>query len=382
MTYARSRLWLGISAVGSLVVLAAIGLVFQLPHRLLPNHGPGWTGEAAWLFALLLVYSVVHWPFDYLGGYHLPCHHGRLCQVLPVFVWSSFRATLLQVAILTGGGVAVMHAGRRLGLAGAIAAAGFLMICMVAFQIPLASAIGGLKPAPQGLEIVHGQLRNWTSDLPRTRIVESVDAGFSGGIAGLPFAETIVIPAHWVQQMSPAAVATQLLRRQTLIRSGARLRGLLVAMIWNLSGFALASRMPGAGFESLAAFVTLALWFNLWSFLGLLLLPSLSRPGVLEADAAALANGVPVAVLAETAASVDQLQDDEASRPKWVERIFHPIPSLTARQEAWRQDRAPVGAWHAARLALYLSWPCLGLLGRAVHCNSGRPELWVFLPAD
>jgi len=39
-------------------------------------------------------------------------------------------------------------------------------------------------------------------------------------------------------------------------------------------------------------------------------------------------------------------------------------------------------AWHAARTALYLSWAGVGLLGRAVHCNLGRPEVWVFLPSD
>jgi hypothetical protein len=35
-----------------------------------------------------------------------------------------------------------------------------------------------------------------------------------------------------------------------------------------------------------------------------------------------------------------------------------------------------------ARTALPMSWCCLGLLGRAVHCNAGRPELWVLLPTD
>lgn len=382
MTYARSRLWLGISAVGSLTILVTLSLALRLPERLLPNQAIGWREEAAWLLSMLLVYSFIHWPFDYLGGYRLPCHHGRLCQILPVFVWTSFRATLLQVAILTASAIAVMHSGRRFGLAGAIFTAGFLMSAMLALQLPLAKAIGGLKTTSPDMGDIYRQLTSWAAALPRIRVVESVDAGFSGGIAGIPSAETVVIPAHWLQQLSSSAVATQLLRRQALIQSGARLRGVLAAITWNLSGFALASRMPDSGFESLAAFVTLALWFNMWSFVGLLLLPSLSRPSVLAADAAALAGGVPVETLAQTAKAVDQMQDDEASRPKWVERIFHPIPSLVTRREAWRDNGSHLGAWHAARMALYLSWPCLGLLGRAVHCNSGRPQLWVFLPAD
>ena len=39
-------------------------------------------------------------------------------------------------------------------------------------------------------------------------------------------------------------------------------------------------------------------------------------------------------------------------------------------------------AWHLARTALYLSHAGLSLLPRAVHCNAGRPELWVYLPSD
>jgi hypothetical protein len=382
MTYARSRLWLGVSAVGSLVAIVVAALAFELPHRWLPDEPLGWLSETAWLAGLLTAYAVIHWPFDYLGGYHLPCRHGRFCQVLPVFVWTSFRATLLQIAILTAGAMLVLRGGRSFGLPGALLAAGGLMVAMLALQLPVARAIGGLKPAAPPLVGVQDQLRNWLPEMPPAEVVEAVDVGFSGGIAGLPAAEKVVIPAHWLQHLGAPKVAVQILRRQALIQSGARLRGVLLAMSWNLLGLALASRMPGSAFDSLAGFVTIVLWFNLWSFLGLLLLPSLSRPAVIEADAAALTKGVPETMLAQTVSAVDQLQDDEPSRPKWVERIFHPIPSVSSRQQAWRNRESRWGAWHAARLALYLAWPCLGLLGRAVHCNSGRPELWVFLPAD
>jgi hypothetical protein len=39
-----------------------------------------------------------------------------------------------------------------------------------------------------------------------------------------------------------------------------------------------------------------------------------------------------------------------------------------------------LGAWHAARTTLFLSWAGFGLLSRAVHCNSGRPEPWALPP--
>jgi hypothetical protein len=40
------------------------------------------------------------------------------------------------------------------------------------------------------------------------------------------------------------------------------------------------------------------------------------------------------------------------------------------------------GTWNAARTTVAISPAGLGLLGRAVHCNCGRPSLWVFLPID
>ncbi len=40
------------------------------------------------------------------------------------------------------------------------------------------------------------------------------------------------------------------------------------------------------------------------------------------------------------------------------------------------------GCRTAARVALYLCVAGLGLLGRVVHCNVGRPEAWVFVPGD
>jgi hypothetical protein len=58
------------------------------------------------------------------------------------------------------------------------------------------------------------------------------------------------------------------------------------------------------------------------------------------------------------------------------------VPSVDNRRRLTRGTSSSLGAWHVARLTLFLSWSCLGLLSRAVHCNAGRPELWVLLPTD
>ena len=65
-----------------------------------------------------------------------------------------------------------------------------------------------------------------------------------------------------------------------------------------------------------------------------------------------------------------------------VESIFHPIPSLESRRRALGDSPRGLAPWHVARTAIYLSIAGMNPLHRLVHCNVGRPELWVFLPAD
>jgi len=130
--------------------------------------------------------------------------------------------------------------------------------------------------------------------------------------------------------------------------------------------------------------VAMMAWFTLWSFLGVLVLPSLSRPAVLAADAFASRTHDP-ALVGETISMLDQWQDDEPERDARVETVFHPVPSRGARLRALAVSSTSASspaAWHATRMMLYLSWAGLGGLARAVHCNVGRPPVWVMLPGD
>jgi hypothetical protein len=70
---------------------------------------------------------------------------------------------------------------------------------------------------------------------------------------------------------------------------------------------------------------------------------------------------------------------------EWVEQVFHPVPSPTNRVHALAQGGPLHGSaapWRVARTELYLSWTQLSWIARAVHCNAGRPELWVLFPGD
>jgi hypothetical protein len=192
----------------------------------------------------------------------------------------------------------------------------------------------------------------------------------------------LIVPHHWNRILSEDALHAELVRRRALLTTGSRTRGVLVAMSWNLLGFIAAASLPGAGVTRMAELVQTFLGMALWSFAGLLILPTFSRRGVLEADRWAHQNGVSFATLYTLIREVDQMQEDEPVRRKWVERIFHPIPSVETRLNALQNESTASGAWQAARIALYLSWANFGFLARAVHCNSGRPELWVLLPSD
>jgi hypothetical protein len=102
---------------------------------------------------------------------------------------------------------------------------------------------------------------------------------------------------------------------------------------------------------------------------------------VRAADAAA-AREWPATAVAQVITTLDALQDDEPERSGIVETIFHPIPGAAMRVAHLSPTTTGPRPANVARLALPMSWCCLGLLGRAVHCNAGRPELWVLLPTD
>jgi Zn-dependent protease with chaperone function len=192
----------------------------------------------------------------------------------------------------------------------------------------------------------------------------------------------LVFPAAWMQVLSNDVVSMQVTRRHAVLVTGARSRGIALALAWNTFGFVVSSQLPHANLIHVIGLINAGLWFTLWSFVGLLLLPSVNRPGVFEADRFAADTGIEKETMRRGMVDLDQLQDDEPDRSRWVERVFHPIPSVTNRMDCLLSDTKERGAWQGARMTLYLSWGFFGFLSRTVHCNVGRPELWVLFPGD
>lgn len=369
MPYARARIALAVLNVAFLMMLTTVAYVYQMPSTFFPYYGGPFYTDLAGFLVFYLAYAGLSFPFDIWGGFILPWQHGRHTVALPAFLLKWLRGVAVQALVMTTSALMLLEAGKSYGVWGAAAALLLLQVVLLQLQWPLARLAGGFSIDPgsgAGSPILAG----------------AIDAGFTGGLAGLPGLESRIQPRIWGRALSPQALFAEHIRHEGVARTGARTRGILLAMTWNLAGFVLSASMPWGGVDTIFTLLETLLGCTLWSFFGLFVLPAFSRPGTLQADYYAATHGASRAQIEAAICEIDQLQGEELSRPRWREGIFHPIPSVETRLNALDAAQAPYGAWLAARLALYLSWANFGILSRAVQSNIGRPELWVLPPCD
>lgn len=374
--YGRARLWLGISGVGTLVVLAILALSLDLPGSLAAGVGSG-LGEQGRLFLFgALAYAAVQLPFDLFGGYLLPRWHGRAYPSLLRFLVGLGRGVVVQGALLWSIAMTLLLASRIAGAAGLVVGGILLGYILLAIRGGLARLLADrfedqAEPGARGTGI---------GGIP-TSYVGSADEGYTGGFLGVLRPTRLQLPRRWKEQLRPVVLELVRRRRLLAVETGAWRRGRWAALAFTWLGLLLAAWLVPAERLGMASGVMgFSLWFTLWSFLGLLVLPKLTQAGVAAVDAQLRAEGADPSLIEESIRCLDGLQDDEARRPPFVEAIFHPIPSVE-RRLAGIPSRLPA-CWDTARTAIYLSAAGLGLLGRAVHCNSGRPALWAQLPLE
>ncbi len=382
-SYARKRLLLGITGVGTVVLLALATLTFRLPARVLSTSAaqPAWAAIASvtLTFAAMIVALM---QFDLIGGAWLV--HRRVMPPAWLARWA--RGAGVQLLVFAVSVTLLLSVARRAG-------AQSVMACTVAFvllQLALATLrgrmarlVGAMRvvPAPPNLIAAATSAR---LDASRITCVDVDDEGYVGGWSGIG-ARKLIVPLHWASLSESALMAT-LVRRRIIGESGAHTRGVIGAMVWNSIGFVAVLALTGATMATAAGVVTAAAGMTLWAFLGVLVLPTPSRAAVVAVDLAAAAEvgELPMRMAIE---QLDRWQDDEPVRPRAIETIFHPVPERSARIA--RLVNARVGgrvrvtqAHHLARHALWLSWASLSPIARLVHCNVGRPALWVMLPGD
>ena len=380
MTYARQRLWLGISGVGSTVLLCVAAITLDLPRKLIPPLPDQRFDAAIAAIALTWIgHALLLMPLDVMGGLVVVRRRPGVLSWLT----SWLRGVTVQWAAFACFAVVLLSTGQRLGVIGGVLVFTLLQLLLLSRQGNIARLVGGIRVS-EASPALQEAARSAGLPIHAVREAESDEPSFVGGWVGAR-ARQLWVSAAWVRTLTPEQLRAAVARRAGVQITGLRRRGVLVAIGWNTLGFALATQAPRADLVSAAGFITMMAYFTLWTFLGLLVLPSVSRPAVLAADRWARRTSDREAV--ESAIrQLDAWQDDEEARDPRVETIFHPIPSRTNRLQALAappdDTTSSSGAWHATRMMLYLSWAGLGGLARSVHCNVGRPAVWVFLPGD
>ena len=356
---ARRRLWLGITNVGLWVLAAAGGLCWLVANGTGASH-PGDTG--GWTFLGVGVTALaVQAGFDFLGGTWLMPTPGEFLGR-----WS--RGVLGHTAAMAVVGLLSLASFRLTG--GFVPAVLLATVGLALGRRSLLHAVGGVTTEDLT-----------TPDGERVMVAAggATDPAFIGGIVGFGRRAVSLLPAAWLQDLPREELAAESSRRRWQVGHAPPGRTLLLILGWNLLGahvgtlaFRLAERTPAA------ALFGHACWMTLWTFGSLLVLPALSRRAVFGADrASADAGHDPRAWIARFPGLVGE---DGGANPA-VQAIFYPVPSAARRLE--RLDRPFVGfvPGNLARNNLFYSWAAFTPLGRAVHCNVGRPALWVFPPS-
>ncbi|MEM6257838.1 MAG: hypothetical protein AAGI37_05945 [Planctomycetota bacterium] len=366
--YGRARLRLGITGVGLWVAASAVLLVTGAADTVADQLPAGLAGDGLLVALLLATYVLIQLPLDWLGGYAMPKRFARRTPPLARYAATLARGIAAHTTALFLSAAALYAGGSLGGLPGAFAAGLAWMLCLAALRGTIAGAVAGLvSQNDQEIET-------------DTRLKTSSDEGFTGGITGLFAPKTSIMPSAWRDNLSDDQFELVLARRQTVMRDGLWLRGRLGAIGFTAAGLLTALLLAGPNSAGTGVgVVETSLWFTLWSFVGLLFLPSLSRAAIYTTDEKLKQQGVPPERFEALTHALDQLQDGEPVRGRWVERVFHPIPSASNRIA---EPAATGGYWDIARTSVYLGLSSMSLLTRSVHCNVGRPALWVWLPTD
>ena len=380
MDYARSRLILGMVTVGTIVVLSVLVLWTGCFGISVERFGRADLKQVWLIPTALAAFFLLLVPFDFLGGFLLPRRFGRSQQTFGGWSKRYLLGVIQQWLIYSIVASLLAALAASYGVALAVVFTALVMLAMVvtrdlAMSNRQADEFQNSPTLQEAIRSVEG----WGIPVNRLTIADHRDSGFTGGIVGFGKWSTIVIPRRWLA-FEAERLATAIARRALAIQSGSYTTGIIASLVFNLVGFALSMAAGSGEVGSLIWLLTSMCWFTIWSFIGLLLLPTISRNASLKIDRRLVSQGVSQQLIIAGANELDQLQDGEPSRTAIIEAVFHPIPSVEKR---FAQERVSgLAAWHMARTTLFLSWACLGTLNRAVHCNIGRPELWKMLPSD
>ena len=264
MTYARARLRLGITGVGSIVVIAATALISGSPQTFLGSSTSFGPNEFLQLSVITGLFMLWIMPLDFLGGFVLPTKFNKLNETFGArfrrYVVAAFSKALLF--LLFGSLIIVLS--QFFGKIGGVAAITLSIIaCFVVRNRSLLNR-KAYSSCDEKLLDALGLIESWQVSVPKTVAVQHKDIGFTGGVVGVGKYAQIVIPNAWLS-FSREQLATAIARRAVAVNSGSYSRGLLLAFAWNVCGFAFCSLLPAAGVTTVAGLVTTICAFTLWT---------------------------------------------------------------------------------------------------------------------
>lgn len=385
-SYARDRLRLGITGVGTSVVLAAAWLIalgsglIDLPEGWHPLEAPSgrMRDSAITAVAVFLLHAVILLPTEFSGGMRAVRQRPRFIAWLGAWLRGlSVQALIFALVAATMAGAAIAYEDHAIVPAAVTAA---ITVLLLALQGPIARVVARLPLRQPDTQLV--QLAGMSGlSKARIEVVDAPDEGFVGGWIGL-LNPVLWVPAHWTEAKRASLLAVEFARRAEQLALGLRGRGVLLTVLWNTLGTLLLTQLLPWDFDEPRTYLVLPAAATLWSFLSVLVLPTPSRQSVYATDRA-VADAIGKEPVAAAITQLDRWQDDEAERSPGVERIFHPVPSRGNRLRALDEPRRwRFGAHQLTRLVLYSATAMLSPLGRVVHCNVGRPSLWVVYPGD
>lgn len=370
-SYPASRLKLGMTAVGFMTLASTAALISGFAsslHDLIRDTG---MNDLMIFPAFALLFMSTMLMFDLAGGFILPRKFGIKPHTTP----ATYLKGVLTHGILLCLSILTIHLGGVIaGMAGSLLAILLLSCAAIAFQHPLACLVGSLTHAAAPPSCSADETQS-----PDSVCINSHDTSFSGSITGLPGNEKILLPLQWENTLGNTGMSVLDRRRQLIIKHGWRNRGLALAFIWVCASWILASLIAGFPDGTVTTTLNTVFCSSVFHFLGLLILPTPTRNMTIYVDRRMKEEPDQSDNFESWVQQFSDLTDGEKSRHPWIEKIFHPLPSVQSRLAG---SPSPWAAWNATRTMLFLSIFTGGLLSRAVHCNVGRPDLWIIAPTD
>ena len=321
MTYAKSRLMLGIFCVGFYVLLSLNIVICKPLDIFLLSEITSNYQFVYFAIQIFLIYLIIQLPFDYLGGYFLPKKFAKTDKSFNQFVFCLVKGSLAQITFFTFCAFLYYYFSNVLGLFGIIFISILSQITLLYFQQLFAKIVGSFKKQISNPEII---------------FIDSNDKGFTGGISGIFKPSLITFPSFYKDILSDAEFETIIARRKLLENDLSFLNGRLLAIIFNLIGVIIAYLLIGSSFTNQSSILHFISYQVLWSFIGLLIFPKFSRAAIFSLDKKLKKESFDL--YCSAIKKIDASYEDEFSRTEKLESVFHPLPSVARRIEKFNHN--------------------------------------------